>query len=162
MSPYVPPGWGAKVPWHFYSLEERSAEHLNLMTKNWLSKESPNMLMHAVIKKITILEFNRRSRRKRGYVYLRFEGLKVWAKQNWDSQQGRTFTLPSQRNFHISFQPNIANSWVLLEDAKKQLVFHFEGGHHAALPQTPVIKDMTCKYGRLWHPIWSTIGYWRK
>ena len=33
------------------------------------------MLMHAVIKKITILEFNRWSRRKRGYVYLRFEGL---------------------------------------------------------------------------------------
>ena len=70
----------AKVPWHFYSLEERSAEHVNLMTKNWLSKESPNMLMHAVIKEITILEF----------------------------------------------------------------------------------KDMTRKYGCLWHPIWSTLGYWRK
>ena len=39
----------AKVPWHFYSLEERSAEHVNLMTKNWLSKESPNMPMHTVI-----------------------------------------------------------------------------------------------------------------
>ena len=29
------------------------------------------------------------------------------AKLNWDSQQGRTFSLPSQRNFPISFKPKV-------------------------------------------------------
>ena len=27
---------------------------------------------------------------------------------NWDSQQGRPFSLPSQRNFPISFKPKVA------------------------------------------------------
>ena len=30
------------------------------------------------------------------------------AKLSWDSQQGRLFALPSQRNFPISFKPKVA------------------------------------------------------
>ena len=29
-------------------------------------------------------------------------------KLNWDSQQGRSFSLPSKRNFPISFKPKVA------------------------------------------------------
>ena len=39
------------------------------------------------------------------------------AKLNWDSQKGRTFSLPSQRNFPISFIPKV--HW---ENAKKGLI----------------------------------------
>ena len=32
------------------------------------------------------------------------------------------------------------NSWVLLENAEKNLVFHFGVGHHASFPQKPFVK----------------------
>jgi hypothetical protein len=35
-------------------------------------------------------------------------GLKKMGLLNWDSQQGRPFSLPSQRNFPISFKPKVA------------------------------------------------------
>ena len=36
-------------------------------------------------------------------------------------------------------------SWVLLENAKKNLVFYFGGGHHAFFPQKPVVKCLSQK-----------------
>ena len=54
--------------------------------------------------------------------------------------QGRPFSLPSQRNFPISFKPNVAIAEFFWKMQKKKLVFHFEGGRHAALPQKPVVK----------------------
>ena len=58
---------------------------------------------------------DRLSRRKRGmasnplYIipdfFCIFQTNLAMAKLNWDSQQGRTFSLPSQRNFPISFRP---------------------------------------------------------
>ena len=30
-----------------------------------------------------------------------------------------------------------------MENAKKKLVFHFEGGHHASFPQKPVVKGVS-------------------
>ena len=59
---------------------------------------------------------------------------------NWGRQQGRPFSLPSQRNFLISFKPS-SNSWVLLENAKKNLEFHFGGERHASFLQKPVVKN---------------------
>ena len=42
------------------------------------------------------------------YGYLRFEGNRKIPLGNWNSQQGRPFSLPSQGNFPISFKPNVA------------------------------------------------------
>ena len=38
----------------------------------------------------------------------REKGLPCFAKLNWDSQLGKHFSLPSQRNFPISFKPKVA------------------------------------------------------
>ena len=67
----------------------------------------------------------------------RKKGLPCWLSQfsflNWNSQHGRPFSQPSQTNFHISFK-------AILENAKKNLVFHFGGGRYASFPQKPVFK----------------------
>ena len=60
------------------------------------------------------------------------------AKLNCDSQQGRPCSLPSQRNYPISFKPKVA----IAEFFWKNLVFHFEGGRHASFPQKPVVKSI--------------------
>ena len=45
-----------------------------------------------------------------GYNHFLLEQVRVFVivLLNWDSQQGRPFTLPSQRNFPISFKPKVA------------------------------------------------------
>ena len=63
-------------------------------------------------------------------------GLKEMGKFFWEGrEQGLPCWLP-QFSFPISFKPK----WVLLENAKKNLVFHFEGVHHASFPQKPVVN----------------------
>ena len=37
-------------------------------------------------------------------------------------------------------------SWVLLENTKRNLVFHFGGGRYASFPQKPVVKVFFAKY----------------
>ena len=85
------------------------------------------------------------------YGYRRFEGNGKVEKKfcpvgclslvllNWDSQQVRTFYLPSQRNFPISFKPKVAIA-ELFWNATKNLVFHFEGERHASFPRKPNVK----------------------
>ena len=41
------------------------------------------------------------------------------SKLNWDSQLGRTFSLPSQRNFPISFKPKVAIAKFIWKMQKK-------------------------------------------
>jgi hypothetical protein len=50
------------------------------------------------------------------YGYLRFE------EKNWDSQQGRPFSLSSQRNFPITFKPKVAIAKFVLKIHKTNLV----------------------------------------
>ena len=52
----------------------------------------------------------------------REKGLLFWlsqAKLNWDSQLGKLFSLPSQRNFPISFKPKVAIAKVIGKVEKK-------------------------------------------
>ena len=65
-------------------------------------------------------------------------GLKEMEKFLWE---GREKVLPwwLSQNFPISFKPKVAIA--VLENAKKNLVFHFEGGRHASFPQKPVVKS---------------------
>ena len=91
------------------------------------------------------------------YGYLRFEGnvensfgkvgknfrlfgCLILVLLNWDSQQGRPFSLTSQRNFPISFKPKVAIADFFWKIAKKNLVFHFGGGRHASFHQKPVVN----------------------
>ena len=42
------------------------------------------------------------------------------AKLNWDSQKGRTFSLPSQRNFPIYYKPKVAIAKFIWKMQKKK------------------------------------------
>ena len=43
----------------------------------------------------------------------------------------------------ISFKPKVAIAEFFLENAKKNLVFHFGVGRHASFPQKPVVNGGT-------------------
>ena len=68
----------------------------------------------------------------------REKGLSCWLSQfsfaivllNWDSQQSRPFSLPSQMNFPISFKPKVA--WYY-----EKLV-----GRHASFPSRRSVKEV--------------------
>ena len=61
---------------------------------------------------------------------------------------GQSFFLTYRKEFSHFLQTIGSHSWVILENAKKNLVFHFGGGRprHASFPQKPVFK-------KLFHPI---------
>ena len=66
-------------------------------------------------------------------------GLKEMAKLNWDSQQGRTFYLPSQRDFTISFKSKVA---IAGKCKKKSGTIYYEKwfGRHASFPPKQSVK----------------------
>ena len=64
------------------------------------------------------------------YGYLRFEG----------NGKRQTFFPTFLKEFSHFLQTQGSHSWVLLENAKKNLVFHFGVGRHASFPQKPVVK----------------------
>ena len=68
-------------------------------------------------------------------------GLKEMGKFLWEDREKVLPCWLSQFSFPISFKPKVAIG-VLLENAKKNLVFHFEGGRHASFPQKPVVKKL--------------------
>ena len=59
-------------------------------------------------------------------------GLKEMGKFLWKYREKRLPSWLSQLSF----------AFFLLENAKKNLVFHFGGGCHASFPQKPVVKQM--------------------
>ena len=83
---------------------------------------------------VEIFFFNNRFLRERGIVWrppskwnTRFffafsKRTQPLAKLNWDSQLGRLFSLPSQRNFPISFKPKVAIAKFIRKMQKKSLV----------------------------------------
>ena len=62
------------------------------------------------------------------------------AKLNWDSQLGKLFSLPSQRNFPISFKPKVAIAKFIGKMQKK--VWYYENwvGRHASFPPRQYVK----------------------
>ena len=65
------------------------------------------------------------------------------AKLNWDSQQGKTFSLPSIKNFPISFKPKVAIAefyWKCKE--KSGIPFWGWTPRHASFPQKPVVNAL--------------------
>ena len=73
---------------------------------------------------------------KLSYGYLRFEG---------DSQQGRTFSLslPSQRNFPISFKPKVAIAKFVWKMQKKIWYYEKWVGRHASFPPRRSVNRCT-------------------
>ena len=70
---------------------------------------------------------------KSGKVHTFWEGHKIL--RNWDSQQtGQTFSLPSQRNFPISFKPKVAIAEFIGKMQKKWV------GRHASFPPRWSVK----------------------
>ena len=61
---------------------------------------------------------------------------------NWNSPQGRpeTFFSTFLKEFSHFLQTYGSHSWVLLENSKKNLVFHFGVGRHASFSQKPVVN----------------------
>ena len=55
---------------------------------------------------------------------------------------GQTFFPTFPKEFSHFLQTLGSHSWVLLENAKKNLVFHFGVGHHASFPQKPVVNSI--------------------
>ena len=60
-------------------------------------------------------------------------GLKKMGKFLWEGRE-KGFLFP------ISFKPKVAIAEFFLENAKKNLVFHFGGGRHASFPHKPSVK----------------------
>ena len=53
---------------------------------------------------------------------------------------GQTFFPTFPKEFSHFLKIYGSHSWVLLENAKKNLAFHLGGGRHASFPQKPVVK----------------------
>ena len=74
----------------------------------------------------------------------REKGLPSWLSQfsfaKLRQPTGQTFFPTFPKEFSHFLQTLSSHSKVLLENAKKNLVFHFEGGRHASFPQKPVVK----------------------
>ena len=59
-------------------------------------------------------------------------------------QQGRPFSLPSQKNFSISFKPKVAIAefiWKMERKIWYSIWGRGGGGRHASFPQKPVVKE---------------------
>ena len=72
-----------------------------------------------------------------------FWGKEAWRptpKLNWDSQQGRLFSLPSQRNFLISFKPKVAIAKFVWKMQKKVWYYEKCVGRHASFPPRRSVK----------------------
>ena len=90
------------------------------------------------------------------YGYVRFKG-KVCpigylslAKLNWDSQLGKLFSLPSQRNFPISFKPKVAIAKFIGKMQRKIWYYENRVGRHASFPHRQSVKGvMFCTFGDL-------------
>ena len=65
------------------------------------------------------------------------------AKLNQDSQLGRLFFLPFQRNFSISFKPKIAIAKVVWKMQKKVWYYEKWVGRHASFPPGQSVKNQT-------------------
>ena len=57
--------------------------------------------------------------------------------------KGQTFFPTFAKEFSHFLDTKESHSWVLLENAKKNLVFYFEGWRHASFPQKPVVKSIS-------------------
>ena len=69
----------------------------------------------------------------------RVNSLHSWLSQF--SPTGQIFFSTFHRNFPISFKSKVALlSRVHLENAKRNLVFHFGGGRHASFPQNLLLR----------------------
>ena len=63
-----------------------------------------------------------------------FFAFSQWTLLNWDSQHGRLFSLPSQRNFPISFKPKVAIAKFIGKMQKKVWYYEKWVERHASFP----------------------------
>ena len=85
-------------------------------------------LRSAVIDKIGLKEMGTFRWEGRG------KGLPCWLSQFSFAKHGRLFSLPSQRNFLISFKPIVAITKFIWELQKKVSYYEKWVGHHASFP----------------------------
>ena len=62
------------------------------------------------------------------------------AKLNWDSQLGKLFSLPSQKNFPISIKPKVAIAKFIGKMQKKVWYYEEWVGRHASFPPRRSVK----------------------
>ena len=82
------------------------------------------------------------------------------AKLNWDSQLGKLFSQPTQRNFPISFKRKVATAKFIGKMWKKIWYYEKLVGRHASFPPRRSVKVLPLNFAesQLKFSFWDEIG----